>query len=197
MGSAAILSAGFSDPVHDAQHVFRGVMQAMARPGMVQPLRDYAAGIGHCHGTAIALLLALCDYETPVWLDPEIAGEELTRFLQFQTGAPLTTVTKDAAFAVIASPHRIAPLDRFSAGITDYPDRAATLIVLVEDFTRSLALDGPGIRGEIRFGVTPQPDDFAGMLRSNHARFPLGADFIFCSPDGIAALPRTARVRDH
>ncbi len=38
MARGLMLARGFADPVHDAQGVFRAVMDALARPGTIQPL---------------------------------------------------------------------------------------------------------------------------------------------------------------
>ena len=69
------LAPGFADPVHDTQAVFRTLLDALSRPGTVGVVENVlpAAQATGTHRSradlaALAALLTLCDYSTPVWL---------------------------------------------------------------------------------------------------------------------------------
>ena len=68
-GVATALLPGFAEPAVDSQRVFRAVLDAMARPGMlvrVPATIEPPAPLGIATG---AVLLALADQDTNVWLD--------------------------------------------------------------------------------------------------------------------------------
>src|SRR5205085_9658262 len=91
MTPATAVAPGFTEPVLGAQTAFRAVMNAMARPGTVLPLAGIAQAPAPLLPAAAAIALALVDYETPVWLDPALAGASAVgRWLAFHSGAPLT-----------------------------------------------------------------------------------------------------------
>ncbi len=195
--SANTLHAGFVDPVSASQAGFRAVLDAMAHPGRVYPLKGPAevpSGLGR---VTAGVLLTLADYSTPLWIDPAIAGQEgIQTYLRFHTGAPMVDVPKYSEFALIGKGE--APLngDRFSIGTPDYPDRATTLILQVDGFERgdAVVLTGPGIETPHRFAPAPLPAGFWDVVRNNAALFPLGLDIILCGPDSVAALPRSTRI---
>lgn len=192
-----MLSPGFADPVHDAQAVFRAVLDALARPGTVQAV---AAGL---HPPApltpelAAVALALTDRDTPVWLDPALAAAPaVAEYLRFHTGAPLTEAPSAAAFALVREARSCPPLSGFGQGSPAYPDTATTVVLAldsVEDGHR-LRLGGPGIRGVADLALTPCPAGWPQALRENHAGFPLGVDLILTAPGRIAGLPRSTAV---
>src|SRR3977135_2693990 len=132
MTTVAELPAGFADKVLSAQSTFRSVMDAMARPGSGQRIVA-AAGTPAAimRGTA-AIALTLFDHDTPVWLDPLISEtSHVTKWLKFHTGAPVVGDSSICSFALIGAA-ALPPLDRFSFGTNEYPDRSTTLIVQVE-----------------------------------------------------------------
>ncbi len=138
---------GFSAPVHDAQRVFRAVMTALSEPGTVVPLD---AGLTPPDGllpTSAAVLLALADYETPIWLAPTLRSSAVESFLRFHTGAALVADPTRAAFAVMTA-DAFEGLEGLPIGTLEYPDRSATLILEVEALAEAgpLALAGPGTR---------------------------------------------------
>ncbi|TIL97235.1 MAG: carbon-phosphorus lyase subunit PhnH, partial [Mesorhizobium sp.] len=55
--AAQSIEGGFADPVFNAQTVFRAVMNAMARPGSVQPLPAFARPPAPLSATAGAIAL--------------------------------------------------------------------------------------------------------------------------------------------
>lgn len=191
--------AGFSDPVRGAQSVFRQVMWAMASPGEVREVTGIPAPPLPLSIGAAALVLTLADFETPIWLDPELAAApDVASYLRFHTGAPIVEDPQDARFAVIATSGGLPSLDSFAQGTLEYPDRSATLIVQVLKLQagRGYRLKGPGIEGKRHLKVKPLPDDFASRMAANRALFPRGVDIVFAACSSIAALPRTTRVKD-
>jgi alpha-D-ribose 1-methylphosphonate 5-triphosphate synthase subunit PhnH len=168
-------------------------MDAMARPGTLQPLPAELSPPAPLSPTAAAVALALLDYETPFWLDA--AGADVAHWLRFHTGAPIASTPAEAAFAFLADPAR-AELARFAAGTPEYPDRSTTLVLQVARFADGppLRLSGPGIQGERVLAAAPLPADIVAQLAANRALFPRGVDLVLVSSTHVAALPRAIRV---
>jgi alpha-D-ribose 1-methylphosphonate 5-triphosphate synthase subunit PhnH len=198
MPAQPTLASAFRDPVIQSQSVFRLAMDAMSSPGRIAALSPGLRPPAPLNGPAAALLLTLCDYETPVWLDPALTeSAAVATFLRFHTGANLTRSPGDADFAAIADSVRMLPPSAFAQGTPAYPDRSTTLIVQVETLQdRGWKLEGPGIRGSARFRAAPLPAGFVDQLSLNRALFPCGVDIFFASADAIAALPRSVRVTE-
>lgn len=192
------IEGGFADPVFNAQIVFRAVMDAMARPGSVQPLPAFARPPAPLSATAGAIALALCDNDTPLWLDPALQTSAAIRsWLGFHSGAPLANTPADAHFAFVATPAEMMALDGFSQGTQDYPDRSTTLILQVGDLASGapLLLEGPGIETSVTIAPARMPRHFVEQWKQNIKRFPRGIDIILATPDSIACLPRTTRIK--
>ncbi|TIP97092.1 MAG: phosphonate C-P lyase system protein PhnH [Mesorhizobium sp.] len=192
------IEGGFVDPVFDAQTVFRAVMDAMARPGTLQPLPVFARPPAPLSATAGAIGLALCDNDTPLWLDLVLqAPAAVKSWLGFHTGAPLANTPADAHFALIATPAEMMALDGFSQGTQDYPDRSTTLILQVSDLVSGapLLLEGPGIEITATIAPAQMPRHFVEQWKQNSQRFPRGVDIILATPEGVACLPRTTRIK--
>ncbi len=191
-------SAGFADPVRDAQGCFRAIMNALARPGTLQRIDPGALEPpAPLTPTAAAVALTLFDYDTPIWLDPSLArSAAVAAFLRFHTGAPIVADALEAAFALVADPLHLPTFGHFSPGTAEYPDRSATLILMVEALGEraDVRLSGPGIPGERTFSVRPLPPQFWQEAIENNARFPCGVDCLFVAPSAVAALPRSTRI---
>jgi alpha-D-ribose 1-methylphosphonate 5-triphosphate synthase subunit PhnH len=188
---------GFSDPVQASQQVFRAVMDAMAQPGTVHQFPGFTAPPPPLGPVAGAVICALADADTPVWLDPSMAKTGMVRdWVVFHTGAPTTPYQSEAAFALVAAPQKLSSLNGFALGTQEYPDRSTTLILQVETLTKGpkLVFEGPGIEGQSTLAPDPMPQHFTAQWRANRAAFPRGVDLILAAPDGVAALPRSARL---
>ena len=193
--SASNLLSGFSDPVLDSQKVFRQILEAMAHPGRVigltvelqapKPLQQATAAIG----------LSLLDFETPLWSDTAEASEAV-HWLRFHCGCPWASSPSTATFAFISSGNVLPSLDRFSIGKDDYPEKSATLIIQVVDFTsgETRNLKGPGIESIERLSVQGLSKDFWPFWRINHSLFPLGVDVLLTCGRNVVALPRTTEI---
>lgn len=187
----AIPSAGFADPVHDAQRAFRGALDALSRPG--QPLLIGQPIAGLPLGAAMAhLLLAMTDVDTPVWWQ----AEGPTHWLRFHTGAGVAGRPQDAAFAVLLQPAAMPALDAFSLGTLASPEFSTTLLIEVASLDAGPALQwhGPGIRDAQRVQIAGLAPGFWTQWQANHGAFPQGVDVIFTCADRAVGLPRTTRV---
>lgn len=184
---AETLAGGFENPSIQAAHAFRSIMEAMARPGTLQRVTG-AAPPSPLSPAAAAVLLTLCDTETPVYLAGQADCAAVRAWLAFHTGAPMVGPAK-AMFAV-GTWAALGPLSAYPVGTSEYPDRSATLIVECPDLRNEGArLTGPGIKATAALSL---PDIQA--FQANHALFPLGLDFIFTCGDHLAALPRSTEV---
>ncbi len=188
-----MVERGFDLPVPEAQRVFRTLLTALSEPGRVLDLAPGCVPPEGLDPAAAAVALALCDGDTPLWLDARASAA--AAYLRFHTGAPIVALPGDALFLLAAARHR-PPLALLAAGTPDYPDRSATLILAVDGLAEGAgwALAGPGIAGTRRLAVAGIDERFAGEWRSNRARFPLGVDVVFAAHDRIAALPRSTRL---
>lgn len=187
-------SAGFADPVHDAQTAFRRILEALSRPGrrfaLGRPVKDLALSPAMAH-----LLLALTDDDTPVWWQQDEGSAQ--DWLRFHTGAGLAAVPGEAAFAVLVDAGAMLPLDRFAAGSAASPERSATLLVEVPSLDDGPAVEwrGPGIQDMQTVRIAGLSDNFWAQWQANHAAFPQGVDIVFTCADLALGLPRTTRVR--
>lgn len=183
---AQTLAGGFADPAIQAAHAFRSVMEAMARPGKIHDIEG-AEPPAPLSKAAGAVLLTLCDTDTPVYLAGALDCAEVRAWLAFHTGAPFAGPSH-AMFAV-GSWDALAPLPAYSIGTSEYPDRSATLIVERNALEEGATLTGPGIQKTASLNL---PD--LTSFQENNALFPLGLDFIFTCGDQLAALPRSTEV---
>jgi len=191
------IDGGFAEPVFNAQVVFRAIMDAMARPGTVHTLPSLAHPPAPLSATAGAVALALCDNDTPVWLDaPLAAAPAVGEWLRFHTAARFAADPAAAAFAFVGEALALPPFEAFNLGTLEYPDRSTTLVITVTSLAKGarLVLSGPGIAGEGIVHVGGLPADIRARLAENRRLFPRGVDLLLVCGSDIMALPRTTRV---
>ncbi|MCT8160204.1 phosphonate C-P lyase system protein PhnH [Pseudoruegeria sp. SHC-113] len=181
------LEGGFPDPARDAAIAFRAVMEAIARPGTLQRLTG-ATPPAPLSPAAGALLLTLCDTETPIHLAGDYDCDAIRTWLAFHTGAPL--VGPSACSFALGTWEALMPLSQYRIGTAQYPDRSATLIVEMEALApEGSQLSGPGIKHRAALSL-PDPQ----ALVANAQAFPLGLDFFFTCGDQVAGLPRSTKI---
>ncbi len=190
---------GFASPVFNAQAAFRIVMDAMARPGSLHRFPALAHPPAPLDPVAGALVLTLCDADTPVWLDAGLArARTVVDWIAFHTSAPVVADKAEAVFAIVSDASQMPDLSRFAQGSQDYPDRSTTVILSVNQLDGGAPLDlaGPGIKGTVAFSPNPMPTLFRHHWAENRARFPRGVDLIFAGGEAVACLPRSTRLLD-
>jgi alpha-D-ribose 1-methylphosphonate 5-triphosphate synthase subunit PhnH len=205
----AAVTPGFRDAVHGAQHSFRVVLGAMARPGRVlalpaaaidglQPPPSRLTGRPMSNGAA-ALLLTLLDAETNVHLAGSLASDAALAYLRFHTGTGLAAEDERADFTLA----RAADVDsalwsRLDLGDDEVPQRGATLLVEVDalsgDTGTALRLRGPGIDGEQALTVQGLSHAFWLWRERLQAHLPRGIELLLVDGVRIAAIPRSTRI---
>lgn len=189
------MTAPAFDVAFASQAAFRAAMDCIARPGETRTLEGMTAPAPLTPAIA-ALVKSLADYDSPVWLDAVFAAvPAVADWIRFQTGAPIVTDPRDAAFALIGDAQAMPDFTSFAQGSEEYPDRSTTLMIQIEAFTGpNFTLTGPGIQTTRPFSAEPLPDDFAARMAGNRELFPRGIDLIFVAGHEIAALPRSVRI---
>lgn len=190
------LTGGYTDPVHEAQNVFRMLMDCMARPGTIKtmaPSVEPPAPMGPATG---AIALTLCDHDTPVWLAPGLAKSAAADWIGFHTGAPVTREKSEARFAFVEAGAPLASFGLFALGSQEYPDRSATVIIEIVRFDggQPLSLSGPGIRERVTIAPVGLPEIFLRQWADNRALFPRGIDVVLTAGRQILCLPRTCNI---
>lgn len=181
------LEGGFTDAPVQSSHAFRAAMNAMARPGRIEPING-GVGPAPLSEAAATLLLTLCDPETPVHLAGGHDVAEVRGWVTFHTGAPL--VGPGQAMFALGSWEALGGLDQYAPGTSEYPDRSATLIVEMPALvSEGATLRGPGIRDTAALSL---PE--VAAFQRNNALYPLGRDFYFTCRRSVAALPRSTKV---
>ena len=198
MRSDSDIRPGFKDPVHESQSIFRKVLRAMSRPGTLARLEEAPIPPEPFNQACLALLLALADMDTPIWMAHPQPWEQARSFLGFHCGAVLTKRADQAVFAVIPEGSHLPDLDGLSRGRPDRPDTAATLIVQVRDLRPDgpgMQLSGPGIQGTRTLACRGLDPRFFTLMAANVQLYPLGLDCILTAGDRLVCLPRSVRVR--
>ena len=195
---------GFAHPVFDSQRVFRAAAMAMARPGLPQCISQADGGrlelprIDGAHLASLALLLALADLDTPIWLDERLRAGGLPAYLRFHTGAEITTERSAASFGLFAEGREGAYMSGFAIGQEAYPELSATVLIQVADFTSGAPrrLRGPGIAATEVICPAGLDAPFWTEWRFNQALYPCGVDVILIAGDQLAGLPRSVREEE-
>lgn len=184
----------FADPVRDSAATFRALLESTARPGRIHEIAGPSAPPAPLSPAAAAVALTLVDADAPVWLAPALRGGAAEAFLRFHCAAAPAERPEDAAFALGDWPSIAPAADRLNRGEPAWPDRAATLILMVDRLEPGAGprLTGPGVETEMRLDPGLPPAFWA--LRAADP-FPLGLDVVLCAGRRIAALPRSTRAK--
>ena len=191
------VAPGLQEPALAAQRHFRAVLDAVARPGRAVELEGHLppAPAGLLPST-YALLLALADFETPVWLAPGVDSEIARASLRFHAGCPIVPEPAQAAFAVAGSPAEALPLARFAVGTPEFPDRSTTVLIQCgeEGGTAPARLSGPGLERPLVVALTGPTAAFWADASANAALFPRGVDIVLAWSTRRVGVPRSTRI---
>lgn len=175
---------------------FRLILDAFARPGTVVNLPDTIDEYAPLDGSTVAVALALCDFQTPIWLSPSLATPQAKSFLRFHTGAAIVSGLEDARFAFLKADEFLSVFPELDRGTDGYPDRSTTAIVQTENFAapQRVRLAGPGIKEVLVVEVEGMTPQIWNLLANDRVLFPLGVDVAFASGSKLFAIPRSTQL---
>ena len=190
----ANMPRGFADATHDAQAVFRAVLDALSRPGRLQTL-DASDGLqapAPLSRGLTALLLTLLDGETSLHLDGPLASDAAWLYARFHTG--VQPAAREAAdFAAVRAAE--ASLEGLRLGTDEAPQHGATLIIDTTTLAgQSLVLSGPGIEHTQRIGLCGLSVEFWQRRIAQEKHFPRGVDLLIVCGSQLIAVPRSTHV---
>lgn len=187
-----------TDTAFDTQKAFRGVLEAMSRPGKIVSVGKQDKKPDVLQSATVAVALCLFDHDTQIWMGEGIAEIEVFDFLKFNCGCPVTTSGMVADFAIACAKNSLPDVSQFKQGSDDFPDRSTTLVVQAPDLETgpAVTLTGPGIKHESVLTIAGISDYFWQKRREQNALFPRGVDILFTSGDRVVALPRSTRLGD-
>jgi alpha-D-ribose 1-methylphosphonate 5-triphosphate synthase subunit PhnH len=191
----AAMPRGFADATHDAQAVFRAVLEALSRPGRLQTL-DASDGLqapAPLSRGLTALLLTLLDGETSLHLDGPLASDAAWMYARFHTG--VQPAGREAADFVVTRAAD-ARFERLRLGTDEAPQHGATLIIDSTTLAgQSLVLSGPGIEHMQRMGLCGLSLDFWQQRIAQQRLFPRGVDLLIVCGSQLIAVPRSTHIR--
>ena len=114
------VSGGFGNPVLDSQAVFHGLMSAFAKPGTLHAPEQSVSPPAPMNRISGLIALALCDADTPVWLDARYRDNpDIEEWLRFHTSAPVVASMADAGFAFLADASALVRMDGAARGTAE------------------------------------------------------------------------------
>ncbi len=180
------------DPVFDCQQVFKALMNALARPGVVASIRPSIEKLPAEHAPLVASGLTLLDN----WRKFAVFGcDALARQLRELTyGVPAPLEEADYIFIPLSCSGAFREvLSRAKPGTLPEPHKSATVFIMLERLTggQPAWLRGPGVDGSLEISL---PEEGQAWLRARQEmafEFPCGIDLIFLTPQGdVLGAPR-------
>jgi alpha-D-ribose 1-methylphosphonate 5-triphosphate synthase subunit PhnH len=164
------------------QRAFRQIMNAFARPGVIEVLE----------GEALLLTLAtLLDGATTLAdFDGLLSEHDLARL---EVGA----ATAEQARFVLTN-GKVAPAFAPALGTLESPDMGATIILKIQALGSGnrLKLTGPGIDGACEVAVEGLHPAWLAAHQEWNSAFPLGVDMLLVAEHQVMALPRITRIEE-
>lgn len=191
-----LMATGFESPVHDSARAFRGILKAMSQPGDIVNLGETCAAPEALPRSAATALLTMTDFETSVWIDPQIDAPHIRDYLLFHSGTRFTETPDTADFALVTPETDRANLDSLPTGTDERPEKSATLVMLLPSLSGGLplTLSGPGIEDTTSFAPSGLEYTFWTWFSSKSVHFPRGLDIILASGEQLAAITRSTKV---
>lgn len=168
------------------QQLFRGLLNAMARPGSLEKSVSPQAG----EPIGLPVLAVLVDAAVTLADPHQLLRKSDWPFLH------ATEKPADTADYILCDGNRAAGFSP-KLGTLNCPEQSATLIIAVGGFNAGatcLQLKGPGIAKAAKLRIDGLDPSWIQARQDWVCEFPLGVDLILVSETELAAIPRTTKV---
>lgn len=183
--------------VFDAQTHFRIILDSMARPGKVNNIGEIKIQSPEKLNTTSALVgFALLNSDVTFYTNNN--SSEISEYFIVNTNSKFATI-EHADFVFINGTDDGQILLETNAGVLEYPEKSATVIIDVDniydvpkDQTHEIILQGPGVDGEKRVYVRNISASILESMKEQNSEYPLGIDVILTDREGnIMCIPRS------
>jgi alpha-D-ribose 1-methylphosphonate 5-triphosphate synthase subunit PhnH len=183
---------GLSQPVYDAQGIFRLLLKGMSEPGLIARIDDIGDHPEGMDPAAYAVALTLFDHDTRIHLMPSLQQAQIIDSLRFHTGSPFIDDLATADF-VVSNENERPELDQLNAGSEEYPDQSCTLVIQCESLFKGIIYraTGPGIESSRKIRCSAFNGTLLHQREKLSRSFPLGIDLILTCGREFFCIPRT------
>lgn len=191
------------DSIHDLQGVYRKVLNAMARPGVIENINEEAEKVDielDCFKGTFLLMLMLLDGEVTFNIISENTMD-ITSLVSQMTYSKIKPLDEADYIFVLsdANSKRLALAYRKSKiGDLVNPNGSATIIAEFEEIKEGtqLELAGPGIKEVNRISIS-ESRAWIRARKEKNQEYPLGIDGIYIDKKGnVMCLPRTTQIKE-
>ncbi len=193
------------DEVFSSQAVFRRLLDALSRPGTIFSLPPVAY-TGSPHGfpvSALSVLKTLCDHRVTFSVGRPNERRAWISYLEVNLSTPFRR-PEEADFVLFDGAGFDEEFAYLKRGTPEFPERSATALLCVgaladlsaaSDDTRTLHLEGPGVKGRASLFVAGLDGRYIEERARANRFAPMGIDLILIDRDArVAGLPRSTRV---
>jgi len=191
------------DLIHDLQGVYRKILNAMARPGVIENIKEEAEKVDielDCFKGTFLLMLMLLDGEVTFNIISEnsMSVTSLVSQLTYARVKPLEEadyifILKDICLKKIGLAYKKGKI-----GDLVNPNSSATIIAEFEEIKegKQLELVGPGIKDTNRISIS-EDKAWIKVRKEKNKEFPLGLDAIYIDKNSnVMCLPRTTQIKE-
>ena len=190
--------------VHDIQSVYRKVLNAMARPGLIENLQKEAekADIDiNCYKSIFLIMMMLLDREVSFNIVSEKAIDVSSLISQMTYAKVKPLEEADYIFVLEDSCNEYLDMVIKKAKIGDLvdPNKSATIIAefkCLDNGVNTLKFKGPGVRNLREVKISGETKWIKERSIKNQ-EYPLGVDLIYVDEkNNVMCIPRTTSINE-
>ncbi|NLK94239.1 MAG: phosphonate C-P lyase system protein PhnH [Clostridiales bacterium] len=188
------------DLVHDIQGVYRKVLNAMARPGCIENVKNEEEKVDlniRSYKNTVLVMLMLLDAEVSFNVVSDNSIDVISTISQITYAKIKPIEEADYVFVLSDSIDKLKEAyEKVKEGTLIDPNLSATIIaeVLKISDEKELELSGPGIKEKNYIKISGNYG-WVKARENKNKEYPLGVDSIFLDSDGqVICIPRTTKI---